>query len=324
MFATAVTTLSLFQQIRNIAARCFLTHQGVWFVSRNKFPMDTTQRRTKLLFSKLIRTCKDLLRNPAPEKVHQFRTTLRRIESAVAMASLELSPKEKKLLAQLNRVRKLAGRLRDVDVQLQALSSLSIDRGFDQKKQVQQALERKRKRRAEKMGDSLQEFSESLPKVVRLGKRVVDSNQSVGASEVDYYQLAMDQWSLAVAKYELNSRRQIPPESLHDLRLDLKRVRYTAEMAGSNGNGNLIAQAKRIQDAIGEWRDWATLTETAERELNSYQNSSLVALLKNVTGARQVAAVRTTIDVSNEVFPSAPPKKSPGGVHLGRREKKTS
>jgi CHAD domain-containing protein len=240
------------------------------------------------------------------------------------MASLELAPKEKKLLDQLNRIRKLAGRLRDVDVQLQALSSLSIDRGFDQKKQVQQTLERKRKRRAEKMGDSLQGFSESLPKVVRLGKKVADSSQSIGEGEVDYHQLAIDQWSLAVAKYELNPKRQIPPESLHDLRLDLKRVRYTAEMAGPNGNDNLISQAKRIQDAIGEWRDWATLTETAEKELNTYQNSSLVSLLKNVTGARQVAAVRTTIDVSNEVFPSAPSKKSPEGVHLGRREKKTS
>jgi CHAD domain-containing protein len=141
---------------------------------------------------------------------------------------------------------------------------------------------------------------------------------------VDFHQLAMDQWSQAAAKYELNTKRHIPADTLHDFRLDLKRVRYTAEMAGGNGNDALISRAKRIQDAIGEWRDWETLTNTAEKELNAFQNSSFLALLKNVTGARQVAAVRTSIDVTNEVFPAAPPKKSPEGVHLGRRDKKTS
>jgi CHAD domain-containing protein len=286
--------------------------------------MDTTQRRTKVLFSKLIRICKDLPRNPAPEKVHQFRTTLRRIESVVAAASPDLAPKEHKLLEQLKRVRKIAGRLRDIDVQLEALFSLSIDRGFDHKKQVQQALEGKRKRRAAKLGDALTEFSESLPKVARLGKKVAGSDQSIDSGGVDFHQLAMDQWAQAASKYDLSATSQISPESLHDLRLDLKRVRYTAEMAARDGNDSLIPQAKRIQDAIGEWRDWATLTETAEKELKNYQNSSLLSLLKNVTGARQVVALRTSIDVTNEVFPSVPPKKSPEGVQLGRRDKKTS
>src|SRR5437899_9950724 len=134
--------------------------------------MDTTQRRTRLLFSKLIRICKDMQRDPAPEKVHQFRTTLRRIESAIATAAVDFTSKDEKLLADLKRIRKSAGRLRDVDVQLVALSSLTIDRGFDQKKQLQQALERKRRRRAAKLEILLNSFSEYLPKVARLAKRV--------------------------------------------------------------------------------------------------------------------------------------------------------
>jgi CHAD domain-containing protein len=296
----------------------------VWFVSRNKLPMDTTQRRTKLLFSRVIRISKDMRRNPAPEKVHQFRTTLRRIESAIVPAAAVLTSKDQKLLADLKRIRKSAGRLRDVDVQLEALSSLTIDRGFDQKKQLQQALERKRKRRAAKLETSLKEFSESLPKVARLAKKVAEAHSDNSQGEVDFNRLAMDQWSHAAVKYELDTKRNFSPDALHDLRLDLKRVRYTAEMATQNGNKTLISQAKRIQDAIGQWRDLATLTETAEKVLNNYQNSSLVSLLKNLSGAKQVAAVQTSVDVTNEMLQPAPPKKSPESVQLGHRNKKTS
>jgi len=286
--------------------------------------MDTTQRRTKLLFSKVIRISKDIRRDPAPDKVHQFRTTLRRIESAIAPAAAVLTSKDQKVLADLKRIRKSAGRLRDVDVQLEALSSLTIDRGFDQKKQLQQTLERKRKRRAAKLETSLKEFSESLPKVARLAKRVAEAHSDNSQGEVDFNRLAMDQWSHAAVKYELNTKRNFSPDALHDLRLDLKRVRYTAEMATQNGNKTLISQAKRIQDAIGQWRDLATLTETAEEVLNNYQNSSLVSLLKNLSGAKQVAAVRTSVDVTNEMLQPHPPKKSPESVQFGHRNKKTS
>ncbi|MCU1306504.1 MAG: hypothetical protein JWN45_1199 [Acidobacteriaceae bacterium] len=286
--------------------------------------MDTTQRRTKLLFSKVIRISKDMRRDPAPEKVHQFRTTLRRIESAIVPAAAVLTSKDQRLLADLKRIRKSAGKLRDIDVQLEALSSLTIDRGFDQKKQLQQALERKRKRRAAKLEDSLKEFSESLAKVARLAKKVAESHSDNSQGEVDFNRLAMDQWSHAAVKYELSTKRNFSPDVLHDLRLDLKRVRYTAEMGSQNGNKRLILQAKRIQDAIGQWRDLATLTETAEEVLNNYQNSSLVSLLKNLSGAKQVAAVRTSIDVTNEMFQADPPKKSPESVQFGHRNKKTS
>src|SRR6266404_7111212 len=286
--------------------------------------MDTTQRRTKLLFSKVIRISKDIRRDPAPDKVHQFRTTLRRIESAIAPAAAVLTSKDQKVLADLKRIRKSAGRLRDIDVQLEALSSLTIDRGFDQKKQLQQALERKRSRRAAKLENSLKDFSGTLPKVARLAKKVAEAHSDKGQGEVDFNRLAMDQWSHAAVKYELNTKRNFSPDALHDLRLDLKRVRYTAEMATQNGNKTLISQAKRIQDAIGQWRDLATLTETAEEVLNNYQNSSLVSLLKNLSGAKQVAAVRTSVDVTNEMLQPHPPKKSPESVQFGHRNKKTS
>jgi hypothetical protein len=41
-----------------------------------------------------------------------------------------------------------------------------------------------------------------------------------------------------------------------------------------------------LQDAVGDWHDWLTLTQTASEHLGEVRESSLVAELHNVTGAK--------------------------------------
>ncbi len=41
-----------------------------------------------------------------------------------------------------------------------------------------------------------------------------------------------------------------------------------------------------MQDALGDWHDWLTLTQTATEHLGEVRESSLVAELHNVTGAK--------------------------------------
>ena len=52
-----------------------------------------------------------------------------------------------------------------------------------------------------------------------------------------------------------------------------------------------IAQVKRLQDALGNWHDWLLLTEAAAERLGDVNQSSLVALLHNVTGGKFRQAV---------------------------------
>jgi hypothetical protein len=64
---------------------------------------------------------------------------------------------------------------------------------------------------------------------------------------------------------------------------------------------------KRVQDALGDWHDWFTLTQTAGEHLGEVRESSLVAELHNVTGAKfrhavvvlsQMRGVRTAAKAS--------------------------
>ncbi len=79
---------------------------------------------------------------------------------------------------------------------------------------------------------------------------------------------------------------------LHQYRVLGKRARYAAEFAPkSPRTAQFITQLKRLQDAIGNWHDWLTLTHTAVGRLGEIRESSLVAVLHNVTGAKFRSAV---------------------------------
>jgi CHAD domain-containing protein len=74
---------------------------------------------------------------------------------------------------------------------------------------------------------------------------------------------------------------------LHQYRILTKRARYAAEFADPSREAeNFIAQMKHLQDALGDWHDWLTLTQTASRHLGDVRESALVAELHNVTGAK--------------------------------------
>jgi CHAD domain-containing protein len=74
---------------------------------------------------------------------------------------------------------------------------------------------------------------------------------------------------------------------LHRYRILSKRARYAAEFANPSTEAEqFIAGLKRIQDALGDWHDWLTLTNSARNNLGDVRESSLVAELHNVSGAK--------------------------------------
>ena len=81
-------------------------------------------------------------------------------------------------------------------------------------------------------------------------------------------------------------------EALHRYRLAVKRDRYAAEFAPKSAESTqLLAGLKRLQDALGNWHDWMTLTHTATDRLGDVSQSSLVAMLHNVTRGKYRQAV---------------------------------
>ena len=103
-------------------------------------------------------------------------------------------------------------------------------------------------------------------------------------------------------------------ELLHQYRIATKRARYAAEFADESAETTqFITGLKRIQDALGDWHDWLTLTQTASEYLGDVRESSLVSELHNVTGAKFRHAVSMLSQMRPKVV-SAPTRRSPDRV----------
>jgi CHAD domain-containing protein len=87
-------------------------------------------------------------------------------------------------------------------------------------------------------------------------------------------------------------------ELLHQYRIKSKRIRYVAELAADRPEAQqLVEQLKRMQDALGEWHDLLTLTQTVQKHVGDAGRSALLAELSNITRAKfreAVAVVQET------------------------------
>jgi len=259
------------------------------------------------VFQKLERDLVKVSSKQNAESVHRFRSAARRLETLLE----ELLPKQEraqhKLLKALGRIRKRAGKLRDFDVQLAALRSLKIPQEPRRKSQLMNSLIELRAEHEKRLRKALNK--EDVREIRKRLKRAAKEVKSTAVGN-----------PLAVARKMLgqpshpDSRGTLTEDLLHHYRIIGKRARYIAELAPPSAEAaQFIAQLKNMRDAAGDWHDWFTLTHTAAKRLGDVHESSLVAALHNVTGAKFRNAVTALSALRAEQAPHKPAPK-PGEV----------
>lgn len=232
--------------------------------------------------SVLRKTERDLLQLASglqAENVHSFRTTTRRLQTLFEQLLRSSDRNQKKLLKMLDRIRKRAGKVRDIDVQLSALRSLKAPQEPRRKTQLMQGLLELRAKHEKKLRKILtKEDVRDLRKRLKRASRNLKIDAAVDPLRVARQMLA--QVPLPATS--------LTEEVLHRYRIVVKRARYAAEFAPKSAeSAQLIAGLRRLQDAIGHWHDWLTLTNTASSRLGDLHQSPLVAALHNVTGGKR-------------------------------------
>src|ERR1700681_652364 len=172
--------------------------------------MSTSSERSRLAFRKT---------EHALESVHSFRTSTRRLQTLLEQLLPERDRNQKKLLKMLDRIRKRAGKVRDLDVQLAALRSLKVPQEPRRKTQLTQGLIELRAKHEKKLRKML--TKETIREIHKRLKR--------GAKEV---QTESSRDGLGVARSMLKKvGRPAGPVSedlLHQYRMVVKRARYAA------------------------------------------------------------------------------------------------
>jgi CHAD domain-containing protein len=276
--------------------------------------MSIALKRCRLVFQKLERDLDRLSAQAEAKKVHRFRTGVRRLQTLLEDLCPTRDCNQKRLLKLLTRIRKKAGKVRDLDVQLAALRSLKFPQEPRRKTQLMHQLIELRGQREKKLSKAL--TREAVREIHKRLKR----------ARKDFHP-EVNRDPLSVARQILEPIRKadgLPTEELvHQYRLLAKRARYAAEFAAkSPESAQFIAQIERVQDAVGDWHDWLTLTQSAAKRLGDVHESSLVAALHNVTGAKFRNAV-TSLSASQVALPAARALET-GQMGTRKRQSRTS
>jgi len=240
--------------------------------------MPVDPKRSRVIFQRLGRELNKLVKNPAPASVHKFRTNSRRVEALLSEVAATLNHNDKKLLRLLSRLRKKAGRVRDLDVEIASLRSLKIPEGNGHKSQFLDALVQERTKREKKLARAFdRETASEIGKRLRRAAADIDIPENVQPLSLTRLKLAQLGRDHAL----------LTEKTLHQYRIIGKRARYIAELADQNTETTRVVELlKHMQDVIGDWHDWLKLTEKAEAMFGGIRDSALVAMLRNVTQAK--------------------------------------
>ena len=229
------------------------------------------------------------LASPKKDAVHRIRTSTRRIEAQLALLSLlpglpDHARAAEKVLRALGKLRREAGKVRDLDVQRKLLEDApeqegaavdlaASDRLQRRAKSLRRTLKGRRDERAERLQHSIQRRSRSISrKLEKLVSRLEPAEQTA-ISSAELAALTREWFRTNMP----NADDITSADGLHSVRKAAKLARYIAESAVSSvgdqtkarteSASDLSEQFASLQQSGGDWHDLLTLAETARHEL---------------------------------------------------------
>lgn len=252
--------------------------------------MSLEEKRATTLSQNLAAAVASLAYDVTAKHVHRLRTTIRRIERLVEYARPDLGGKQEKVLKSLSALRKKAGKVRDLDVQLKLLDAIANTSTRRDRQALTESLKRKRTRQARRVCAAIAKAQKS-----KLGdhlERILERAAGAPAWTVNpEAPLLQARQELAQLASESSVSASTKARVLHKIRIKIKKIRYLAELAEkSTGQESFLAELKTTQDALGEWHDWEELTLTAEEQFGDRVNCPLLVEVRALFAAKHAAA----------------------------------
>jgi CHAD domain-containing protein len=268
------------------------------------------------LFRKLSRMLRANRANPDARSVHQLRTTVRRIETVAASLGQQDAKAFTKFQKVLSEVFEKAGRVRDLDVQLDALQTISLPSVEDDKKILLNSLQRQRGKRQRKLAATVDaELTRRLPKRQRRAKAAL----LTALKQDGQLRRTVDLRKEVLPFLEKVRIQDFDTQTLHEVRLEVKHLRYAAEAAGAQGE-EVVAILKPVQDAIGVWHDWINLIGTADKVLGPLPGHPLMTILRSKVRARFHDAIAALKPLEAKLSDVLELSKRPGTALPGRQQ----
>jgi CHAD domain-containing protein len=202
--------------------------------------------------------------DPKRKSVHRLRTTTRRIEAQLEFLALlpdlpEHTRLAKKVRKLLRKLRRAAGRVRDLDVQRDLIQSKSHEA-----QKLRSLLKQQRGEAAESLLSTVHKHQSKVTRTLEALFKTLDPAESVTIPATHLGRLTLGWYADHAPDATQRDHRQ-----LHDIRKAAKLARYIAESASSPSTRRLARAFESLQQSGGDWHDWLTLSHIAHRELGS-------------------------------------------------------
>src|ERR1700746_3455624 len=208
---------------------------------------------------KPVRNVRKLLKNmsnsPGQDEVHDLRTNSRRIEAALHALSLDSGRPERRALKQISKLRKRAGKVRDMDVLTSYASQVPRLDG-EQRCSVEllEYLGAQRQKYAKKLDLVIKQYASPLRKRLKQTSRQMDKALRRNGSR-DASGNTVNTEAAASALHllsELTQPAHLGRNNLHPYRLKVKELRNVLEMAENAKEKNLGKPFEKGREPLAE------------------------------------------------------------------------
>lgn len=234
-------------------------------------------------------------RSDAPKEVHDLRTRSRRLEAAIHATLPEDDPPARRLLKAVSRLRKKAGKVRDLDVLAGFVSQLAVPGQEDALTQLAEHLSTQRKKATRKLKAIVSNHREAAKRSLKRCRKLllahVDRQEKVESSA-------------GILQATLSTSPRISVANLHRYRIKLKELRYTLELS-ANSDGELVSTLVEVTGAIGEWHDWSELQAIAGELFQGREERDLLNAIRSTVSAKLRNALTLADELHKRYFSKA-------------------
>src|SRR5579863_7148454 len=253
---------------------------------------------------KLHKLLKKMPAVPSVEDIHDFRTNSRRIEATLQALSLNSKNNCRRVLKQISRLRKRAGKVRDMDVLTDFLSRVPRpDEEGECYVQVLEHLGARRQTYAKNFDSARERYEPELKKgLKRISREIVEALPSHGKKDWATNPASADVAASALKLLvELSQPLRLAKTNLHPYRLKVKELRNLLQMAEESDQQEFVRTLGEVKDAIGEWHDWQELVMIAVKVLDHGSRCQLLSELRR-TGETKYRRALTLTETMRKQF----------------------
>jgi CHAD domain-containing protein len=256
---------------------------------------------------KLQKALSKLNKRSTPEEIHDLRIRVRRFETTVEALALDSKRNERRLVKRLDRIRKRAGRIRDLDVLTSDLAGLHVKGDQNCLVQLFEYLGTERYKYARRLVRSIRKDRSIIRKRFKRTSRRMESllsrNHHTSSSEGEAIRTVIAPATELVS--ELSTPAILNRGNLHEFRLRVKRLYDILQMSDDAAHARFVESLGRVKDAIGEWHDWEELIAIATKILRHGPSCRLLHEFRVVSSRKYESALSIANQMRQDYLKSA-------------------